>query len=429
MNASSTTAASAAATARTLAQTAKRASRHIAAADAAVKNAVLRRFAALLRAQSAQLVAANDADIKAAEGLDAPLRERLRLNAEQISATATGIEHIAAQDDPIGVITDLRYMPSGIQVGKMRVPLGVILMIYESRPSVTADAAALALKAGNAVILRGGKEAQHSNRAIGDCLNQVLEEHNLSGAAQVVADSARAVVGELLSCGDDIDLVIPRGGRALIERVAQEAHMPVLKHLDGNCHVYVDAGADLTMAQAIIINAKTRRYGVCNAAESVLVHAAVAAKILPPLAKALTAAGVEIRACEKTRQHAPQAVAAAEEDWRKEYLAPIISIKIVDSADDAIAHINQYGSGHTDAIVTGSLSEARRFLREVDSSSVLVNASTAFADGGEFGLGAEIGISTDKLHARGPVGALGLTTQKYIVWGGGECRASGDKEK
>ena len=413
--------------ARELAAAARRASRSVGIAPTIVKNAALRCFANLLRERQMTLLQANQKDIAAAAALPAAMRERLDFNADRIEDTARGVERIAAQDDPIGAIDDWRIMPSGIQVGKMRMPLGVILIIYESRPNVTADAAALALKAGNAVILRGGSEARHTNAAIGDCLNAALAQHNLADAAQVVANTDRAVVGVLLQCNNDINLVIPRGGRALIERVVDEAKMPVLKHLEGNCHVYIDAAADLAMATAIVDNAKTRRYGVCNAAESVVVHAAVAARALPLVAQALQAKGVEIRCCGESEKLLRAAgvgnlTAATEEDWRREYLAPIISIKTVASLDEAIAHINTYGSGHTDAIISDDVASGWRFLREVDSSSVLVNASTGFADGGEYGLGAEIGISTDKIHARGPVGVLGLTMQKYVVLGNGECR-------
>ena len=406
----------------TLAKTARLAAAQLAIAPTAVKNAALSDFADLLHNRQDDILKANQRDLAQATKLNNALRDRLLINKARLAATIEGVKQIIGQEDPIGQITDMHYMPSGIQVGKMRVPIGVILMIYESRPAVTADASALAIKSGNAIILRGGSEAHHSNTAIGKCLHDALAKHGLPGTAQVVAHTDRTAVGILLSCADNIDLVIPRGGKQLIERVMHDARMPILKHLDGNCHVYVDADADLDMALPVTINAKTRRFGVCNAAESLLVHADIAAAFLPDFAKAMHASGVEIRACELSLPHLADATPACEDDFYCEYLAPIISVKTVATTSDAIAHICHYGSHHTDAIVTRNINTARRFLREVDSSSVIVNASTSFADGGEYGLGSEIGISTDKLHARGPVGAKALTTEKFIVWGGGHCR-------
>lgn len=424
----------AAASAVEIAKTARAASQAVARATAQQRNALLRTFADCLASESEAISKANAVDRQAASGLSAPMRERLCYDGSYIAKTITGIEQIILQDDPIGQMDGLRSLPSGIQIGKMRIPLGVILMIYESRPSVTADAAALALKSGNAIILRGGSEAHHTNQAIGKCLDSALQAVNLPAAAQVVRDTDRAIVGELLQQDHYVDLVIPRGGRALIERVSTDSKIAMLKHLDGNCHIYVDATADLPMAEAIVDNAKTRRYGVCNAAESLLVHADVAQEFLPRIAQTLAAKQVELRVCAMTQSilagadgadglaDATKIVPADEADWAREYLAAIISVKVVASLDEAITHINHYGSGHTDAIITNTLAARERFVREVDSSSVIVNASTAFADGGEYGLGAEIGISTNKLHARGPVGMLGLTTQKYVVFGNGETR-------
>lgn len=411
-----------------LAQTAKQAAAVIGNAATAAKNAALADFAARLTAAGADIIAANARDLAAAEqnNIDQALRERLHFDEQRLAAAVTGVKDIIALPDPIGSIDALRPMPSGISVGQMRVPIGTLLMIYESRPNVTIDAAALALKAGNAVILRGGSEARHTNAAIADCLSAALNAHGLAQAAQVVRDSSRDLVGQLLQCEQHIDLIIPRGGRALIERVARETHIAVLKHLDGNCHVYIDAAADIDQACAITENSKTRRYGVCNAAESLLIHADIAATALPPIAAALARHGVEMRGCGQTRRHLAGTTLplgeATEEDWAREYLAPIISIKVVPDLEAAIAHINRYGSAHSDAIVSNNAAACRRFVRAVDSSSVLVNAATGFADGGEYGLGAEIGISTGKLHTRGPVGLIGLTTRKYIVLGSGQCR-------
>ena len=410
--------------ARDLAAAAKQAAPYIARATTAVKNAALHALADGLHAHAAAIIAANNKDLAAATTLSPALKDRLALNESRIAAMADSARTVAALSDPVGEINDLRVMPSGIRVGKMRVPLGVILAIYESRPNVTADIAMLALKSGNAAILRGGSEAQHSNAAIGACVRAALRQAKLPLAAVVVAATSRKMIDDFLACADSIDLVIPRGGRALIERVSQKAKMPTLKHLDGNCHVYVDAAADLDKSEQVVINAKTRRYGVCSAAESLLVHASVAAAFLPRVAASLLARGVKLCGCPQTRRiiGRRQCRVASEEDWRTEYLAPMLSIKVVPSLTAAIAHINRYGSAHTDAIMTDSATASARFLAEVDSASVMVNASTAFADGGEYGLGAEVGISTDKLHARGPVGLRGLTGEKYIVLGDGHVR-------
>jgi glutamate-5-semialdehyde dehydrogenase len=394
-------------------------------ATTSTKNHALSCIADALTDAEHRLLAANQKDLSAGRenGLAAALLDRLELTPARIAAMAEGLREVAAQPDPIGQVSDLAYRPSGIQVGQMRVPLGVIGIIYESRPNVTADAAALCLKAGNATILRGGSEAFASNCAIGECIAQGLTEAGLpASAVQLIASTDRAAVGALLRMSEYVDVIVPRGGRGLIERVATESKVPVIKHLDGNCHVFIDAGADRSKAIDIAVNAKTRRYGVCNAMETLLV-AEAAADILPDIASRLQAHGVEMRGCERTRQLVAQAGAAAEQDWYTEYLAPVLAIKVVADVDAAIAHVEKYGSHHTDAIVTENIDHAQRFLREVDSSSVIVNASTAFADGFEYGLGAEIGISTDKLHARGPVGVLGLTTQKYVVFGAGHVRS------
>ena len=412
--------------ARQIAQRAKEAAPVVGNAGTLQKNNALSAFARLLGEKRDKILSANERDLSEAGELSDSLRERLSFREPQLKSTIAGIDSIIAQDDPVGEIESWRALPSGIRVGKMRVPIGVILMIYESRPNVTADAAALAIKAGNAIILRGGSEARHTNAALGECLTEALLAHGLADAARVIDNYDREIVGKLLTFGEDIDMVVPRGGRGLVERVSREAQMPVLKHLEGNCHVYIDESADPAMAVQIVDNSKTRRYGVCNAAESVLVHRAIASAVLPGLHTVLRAKEVEIRCCPESPSFLPAGaegvVAATEEDWGQEYLAPVISLKIVDDLAAAIAHINRHGSRHTDAIVTQNLRHAWQFLRAVDSSSVIVNASTGFADGGEFGLGAEIGISTDKLHARGPVGLAGLTSQKYVVMGDGECR-------
>jgi glutamate-5-semialdehyde dehydrogenase len=377
-------------------------------------------------AQSHLLKTENAKDLEAGRqrGLDAAMLERLTIKDQSIQAMAEGLRQVAALPDPVGEITGLTYRPSGIQVGRMRVPLGVIGIIYESRPNVTVDAAALCLKSGNACILRGGSEAIHSNRAIAQCIRAGLQQAELvNDAVQFVSISDRAAVGEMLRMDHCIDVIIPRGGKSLIERIMAESRIPVIKHLDGNCHVYIDDHCDLEKAVAVAVNAKTHRYGVCNAMETLLVHRRIAPIVLPMLAERYRQHGVELRGCEETRRIIVEAVPAVPEDWDTEYLAPILAIKVVADLDEALDHIHRHSSSHTESIVTEDYSRARRFLREVDSSSVMVNASTRFADGFEFGLGAEIGISTDKLHARGPVGLEGLTTQKFIVLGDGHVRA------
>lgn len=412
-------------TIRNLGLKARHASRLIGRAETAAKNAALLAIAASLEASAASLIEDNRKDLEAgrANGLDGALLERLELNDARIRAMADGVREVAALPDPVGEITGLTYRPSGIQVGRMRVPLGVIGIIYESRPNVTADAAALCLKSGNACILRGGSESIHSNLAIARCIRAGLEAAGLpADAVQLIETTDRAAVGELLRLDDCIDVIVPRGGKGLIERIMAESRIPVIKHLDGICHVYIDDHCDLDKAQRIALNAKTQRYGVCNAMETLLVARRIAPIILPELARQLLEKGVELRGCEQTRAILPEAIAATEADWDTEYLAPILSIRVVADLDEAMEHIHQHGSGHTESIVTEDYSRARRFLREVDSSSVMVNASTRFADGFEYGLGAEIGISTDKLHARGPVGLEGLTTQKFVVLGDGHVR-------
>ncbi|MEM1435779.1 MAG: glutamate-5-semialdehyde dehydrogenase [Pseudomonadota bacterium] len=410
---------------RRLGDAARDAGRVLAAASAGQKIEALLGIAKALDDSRPALLAANQRDLEraAAGNLDAPLRDRLGLSNAGIDQMIEGVRQVASLKDPIGEITDLAYRPSGIQVGRMRVPLGVIGIIYESRPNVTVDAAILCLKAGNACILRGGSEAIDSNLAIAECVSAGLRAAGLPEAAvQLVPTTDRAAVGELLQLNDRVDVIVPRGGKGLIERIAAESTIPVIKHLDGVCHVYVDAAADLEMAQAIAINAKTSKYAVCCAMETLLVHAGVAEQLLPPLAAAYAEAVVELRGCSRTRALVPEATVATEADWFEEYLGPVLAVRIVDDLEAAIEHINTYGSQHTDTIVTGDYGQARRFMTEVDSASVMVNASTQFADGFEYGLGAEIGISTDKLHARGPVGLEGLTTQKYVVLGSGEIR-------
>jgi len=395
----------------------------LARATTQAKNDALLAIAAEIERQSPGILAANARDLEAAAGLDAAMRDRLALNAARVASMAAGVREVAALSDPIGVVTDLAYRPSGIQVGRMRVPLGVVGIIYEARPNVTVDAAALCLKAGNATILRGGSEALHSNQAIAGCVHAGLAQAGLPTAGvQVIATADRAAVGAMLAHPEYVDVIVPRGGKGLIERVSREARMPVIKHLDGVCHVYLDAEADPGKALAVAYNAKCQRYGTCNTMETLLVHVEAAPRVLPPLFAQYRAAGVELRGCAATRAMDPDVLVASDEDWYAEYLAPILAVKLVGSLDEAIAHIRQYGSQHTDAIVTENLSHARRFLVEVDSSSVMVNASTRFADGYEYGLGAEIGISTDKFHARGPVGLEGLTSQKWVVIGDGHVR-------
>jgi len=409
-----------------LGQAARAASRLTARADTSAKNLALVTIAQAIRREKAALLKANQADVEVARqnGLDPAMLDRLALTEKSIASMAEGLEQIAALPDPIGEISDLKYRPTGIQVGKMRVPLGVIGIIYEARPNVTVDAAGLCLKSGNAAILRGGSESIQCNRALAALVHEGLRSAGLPAAAvQVVETTDRAAVGELITMKDYVDVIVPRGGKGLIERISNEARIPVIKHLDGNCHVYVDDEADLAKALRIVENAKTQRLGTCNTAESLLVARSIAARALPELASMLMAKGTELRGCDETRALIPQALTATEEDFYTEYLDAIISIKVVGGLDEAIDHINRYSSQHTDAIVTENYTKARRFLREVDSSSVMVNASTRLADGFEYGLGAEIGISTDKLHARGPVGLEGLTSLKYIVLGNGEVRS------
>ena len=404
---------------------ARAAARVLARADTATKNAALAAMAAAIRRDEATLLAANADDVRAAReaGHDDAFVDRLALSPKSIAAMAEGLTQIASLPDPVGEIGDLKYRPSGIQVGQMRVPLGVVGIIYESRPNVTADAAGLCLKSGNATILRGGSEAIRSNRAIAGCVHEGLAAAGLpETAVQVIATTDRAAVGHLIADEKHVDVIVPRGGKSLTSRIAAEAKVPVIKHLDGVCHVYIDAAADLAKAIAIADNAKTQRYSPCNTMETLLVHAGIAARVLPPLAGIYAAKGVEMRGCERARAVVPAMSAATEADWFEEYLAPILAIRVVDSLDAAIDHIATYGSLHTDAIVTEDYSAAMRFLREVDSSSVMVNASTRFADGFEYGLGAEIGISTNKLHARGPVGLEGLTSRKWVVLGSGQIR-------
>ncbi|PKM11262.1 MAG: glutamate-5-semialdehyde dehydrogenase [Gammaproteobacteria bacterium HGW-Gammaproteobacteria-3] len=408
-----------------LGRQAKIAGRVMSKADTGQKNRALLKIAEALENSQVHLIRENAKDVQAGRdcGLDAALVDRLELNEDRIHAMIEGLKQVAALPDPVGEISALSYRPSGIQVGQMRVPLGVIGIVYESRPNVTVDAAALCLKSGNACILRGGSEAIHSNQAIAACITQGLDWAGLpTTAVQVVETTDRAAVGELVTLSGFVDVIVPRGGKGLIARITQEATLPVIKHLDGICHVYIDTEADVDKAVAIADNAKTHRYGVCNAMETLLVADGIAARVLPRLASIYREKGVELRGCLKTCSLLPQCRRASEEDWRTEYLAPVLSVRIVANIDEAIAHINEYGSSHTEAIVTENYTLARRFLREVDSSSVMVNASTRFADGFEYGLGAEIGISTDKLHARGPVGLNGLTTLKYIVLGDGHIR-------
>ena len=417
---------------QTVGKQAREASRAIARADTNQKNRALLAIAAAIRRDATKLLAANARDMEhaRASGLDAALLDRLQINDKAVAGMAEGLEQVAALPDPVGEITDLKYRPSGIQVGKMRVPLGVIGIIYEARPNVTADAAGLCLKSGNAAILRGGSEALHSNQAVAACVREGLQIAGLpEHVVQVIETTDRAAVGELITMKDYVDVIVPRGGKGLIERITGEARVPVIKHLHGNCHVYVDDRADLAKALKIVENAKTQRYGTCNTTESLLVARGVAKTALPEIGRMLAGKGVEMRCCPESLAilqgagiAADKLKAAVEADWYEEYLGPIIAVKVVDGIDAAMSHINTHGSQHTDAIVTEDYGRARRFLREVDSSSVVVNASTRFADGFEYGLGAEIGISTDKIHARGPVGLEGLTSQKWVVLGDGHVR-------
>jgi glutamate-5-semialdehyde dehydrogenase len=409
-----------------LGQSARAAAAVLAYAQPEQKNQALLAIAAVLDQRRDFILLENRKDLDTAAGqqISAAMLERLELDSARIDAMIEGLQQVAGLVDPVGEISDLRYRPSGIQVGKMRVPLGVIGIIYESRPNVTIDAAALCLKSGNASILRGGKEALHSNRAIYQCIQQGLKQAGLiETAVQVINTSDREAVALMLKMDDVIDVIIPRGGKSLIERITGESRIPVIKHLDGVCHVYIDDYADRQKALDIAVNAKTRRYGVCNAMETLLVADAIAPDVMPAIIEKMSAKGVELRGCPRSRNFDDNLIkAATEDDWYTEYVAPILSIRIVDGLEQAIEHINHYGSHHTDAIVSENYSHTREFLRRVDSSSVMVNASTAFADGFEYGLGAEIGISTDKLHARGPVGLEGLTSQKYVVFGDGNVR-------
>ena len=411
---------------RRIGQAARATARVLASAPTQQKNLALISIAQAIENEAGRILDENAIDLERARslGLVEAMLDRLELTPARIAAMATGLRQVSALPDLIGEVTGLRQQPSGIQVGRMRVPLGVIGIIYESRPNVTADAAGLCLKSGNAAILRGGSEATHSNLAIADCIYQGLLAADLPTASvQVIKTTDRAAVGALLQMSDNVDVIIPRGGRGLIERVSAESRVPVLKHLDGNCHVFIDAHADVEKAVAIGFNAKCRRYGICGAMETLLVAEQLEEPVLTRLGAMYAQAGVEIRGCSRTRELVPEATLATEEDWGTEFLAPILAVRIVANVDEAIEHIGRYGSGHTDAIVTEDLQTSRRFLREVDSSSVMVNASTQFADGFEYGLGAEIGISTNKLHVRGPVGLEGLTIQKFIVIGDGTVRA------
>jgi glutamate-5-semialdehyde dehydrogenase len=408
-----------------LGQQARAASRALNRADTGQKNTALLAIADAIETRKAELLAANKKDMDAGKesGLDEALLDRLELNDERIAGMAEGIRQVAALADPVGEITDLNYRPSGIQVGKMRVPLGVIGIIYESRPNVTADAAALCLKSGNAAILRGGSEAMFSNQAIAKCIHDGLEQAGLAKTTvQVVETTDRAAVGELITMQEYVDVIVPRGGKGLIERISADARIPVIKHLHGVCHVYIDDDADLDKATKVAFNAKTQRYGTCNTMETLLVNQAIAADVLPGLGELYKNEGVELRGCLLTQAILPEIKEATEEDWDTEYLAPILSIRVVENFDEAVEHIHKYGSGHTESIMTENINKARQFMKEVDSSSVMINASTRFADGFEYGLGAEIGISTDKIHVRGPVGLEGLTSQKYIVIGDGHIR-------
>lgn len=406
-------------------QQAREAATAVARSTTAIRNQALLATAEALDAARPELAAANTKDLDSgrSNGLDDAMLDRLELTPARIDAMIEGLRQVASLPDPIGEITDMTYRPSGIQVGRMRVPLGVIGIIYESRPNVTVEAASLCLKSGNATILRGGSEAIHSNQAIAACLAQGLSEAGLpANAVQVIKTTDRAAVGELITMPRFVDVIVPRGGKGLIERISRDARVPVIKHLDGVCHVYIDSHADPEKALAVAVNSKTQRYGTCNTMETLLVDQEIAADILLLLAKAFREKGVELRGCNRTREILPDVAAASEEDWATEYLAPILAVRVVDGLDGAIGHINRYSSQHTDSIVTENYTRARRFLTEVDSSSVMVNASTRFADGFEYGLGAEIGISTDKIHARGPVGLEGLTSQKYVVFGDGHIR-------
>ncbi|NWN92444.1 glutamate-5-semialdehyde dehydrogenase [Marinobacter adhaerens] len=406
-------------------QQARAAATLIARSTTEVRNRALLATADALDASRSELAEANARDLTNGQesGLDAAMLDRLELTPARIDAMIEGLRQVAALPDPIGAITDMAYRPSGIQVGKMRVPLGVIGIIYESRPNVTVEAASLCLKSGNAAVLRGGSESVHSNQAIAQCLSQGLADAGLPGSSvQVIKTTDRAAVGELITMPDYVDVIVPRGGKGLIERISRDARVPVIKHLDGVCHVYIDSHADPEKALSVALNAKTQRYGTCNTLETLLVDKEIAADILPLLGPAFISEGVELRGCDQTREILVDIKAATDADWHEEYLAPVLAVRVVDGLDGAIEHINHYSSQHTDSIITENYTRARRFITEVDSSSVMVNASTRFADGFEYGLGAEIGISTDKIHARGPVGLEGLTSEKYVVFGDGHIR-------
>lgn len=406
-------------------QQARAAAAQVARSATSTRNLALLAMAEALDVARQELALANSRDLEKARenGLEPAMMDRLELTAARIDDMIAGLHQVASLADPIGEITNMTYRPSGIQVGKMRVPLGVIGIIYESRPNVTMEAASLCIKSGNAAILRGGSEAIHSNQAIAQCIARGLAEAGLpDSAVQVIKTTDRSAVGELITMPDYVDVIVPRGGKGLIERISRDARVPVIKHLDGICHVYIDSHADPEKAISIALNAKTHRYGTCNTMETLLVDEEIAEDILPLLGQAFEAKKVELRGCEKTRAVLPRVIAATEEDWHTEYLAPILAVRVVSGLDGAIAHINHYSSRHTDSIVTENYTRARRFITEVDSASVMVNASTRFADGFEYGLGAEIGISTDKIHARGPVGLEGLTSQKYVVFGDGHVR-------
>ena len=404
---------------------ARSAGQHMARATTGAKNHALTATADALDASRDHLRERNALDLEAgrANGLDAAMLDRLELTDARVASMIEGLRQVAGLADPVGVMNNLQYRPSGIQVGTMRVPLGVIGIIYESRPNVTVDAASLCLKSGNAAVLRGGSEAFHSNHAIAACVKAGLREAGLpEEAVQVLETTDREAVSDLISMPEYVDVIVPRGGKGLIERISRDATVPVIKHLDGICHVFIDRDADADKALAVTLNSKTQRFGTCNTLETLLVDEPVAASMLPAIADRLAEAGVELRGCEKTRRTLPDAGEATEQDWETEYLAPVLAIRVVSGLDEAIEHINLYSSQHTDSILTENYTRARRFLTEVDSSSVMVNASTRFADGFEYGLGAEIGISTDKLHARGPVGLQGLTSEKYVVLGDGHIR-------
>lgn len=410
---------------QTLGQQARAASRDMAAVSSGAKNAALLAIADALSDRRAELIRENAKDVAAGEqnGLDAALLDRLALDDARIDGMIEGLQQVAALPDPVGEITDMSYRPSGIQVGRMRVPLGVIGIIYESRPNVTVDAASLCLKSGNACILRGGSEALHSNQAIAACISAGLAKAGLpERAVQVLDTTDRAAVGELITMQDYVDVIVPRGGKGLIERISRDATVNVIKHLDGICHVYIDDDADAEKAINIAVNAKTQRFGTCNTMETLLIAESRAEELLPAIVAAMTEKGVELRGCERARAIAPSMQVASEADWETEYLAPVLAVRVLAGLQAAMDHIDRYSSAHTESIVTENYTTARRFLREVDSSSVMVNASTRFADGFEYGLGAEIGISTDKIHARGPVGLDGLTSQKYVVFGDGHIR-------